>query len=240
LLASASRRKCELVTNRFTRYSGSSTWVVTTNHSVRSGARTDLQRWTSRNRSFASVQGGVAVARGSGSRSGLGRVGSRRLHDCRHVRPSNIPVGNVLHVTARAAAGSAKDTDKTDARIMCSWCGFCSERFMAITSRWSLRRSLSIAVLGVIAIQDPTSRMPCAGALHAAAVAAAQAPERKTPDGEWCQRETPQMNAKAHACRCHQHDCEDPDPTHVSAHIDSHCLNYCTVSQCRCATQDCP
>lgn len=83
----------------------------------------------------------------------------------------------------------------------------------------------------------PDSMMPCMGALHAQAITAQ---EHKTPDGEWCQRPLPQMSKKAHACACHQHDCTDPDPNHVSAHTDAKCLNYCTQAQCRCERTDCP
>jgi len=96
------------------------------------------------------------------------------------------------------------------------------------------------AIFAAIVVQGPTLRVPCMGAVHAAAVLAAQAPERKTPAGEWCQRQEPQMSRRAHACECHTHDCSDPDPAHVSAHTDAQCLNYCTVSQCRCGVQDCP
>ena len=63
--------------------------------------------------------------------------------------------------------------------------------------------------------------------------------ERKTPPGEWCQR-PPVQSKKAHACACHQHNCNDADPNHLSAHVDSQCLNFCTTSQCRCSKDDCP
>lgn len=79
----------------------------------------------------------------------------------------------------------------------------------------------------------------CQGAQHAIVMAAAQGIERKTPDGEWCQR-APVQSQKAHACECHKHNCADPDPDHVSAHTDSQCLNYCTQAQCRCVAMDCP
>jgi hypothetical protein len=100
-----------------------------------------------------------------------------------------------------------------------------------------MRIVLGLSLL-VAALQLPASlSMPCMGALHAQAVAAQ---ERKTPDGEWCQRPLPEMSKKAHACACHQHDCSDPDPNHVSAHTDAKCLNYCTVANCRCERTDCP
>lgn len=99
---------------------------------------------------------------------------------------------------------------------------------------------LAALLLGQVVEPRPNSMMPCMGALHAQALAAQAAPERKTPPGEWCQRPLPEMSKKAHACACHQHDCTDPDPNHVSAHTDSKCLNYCTQSQCRCERTDCP
>ena len=90
-------------------------------------------------------------------------------------------------------------------------------------------------VIGVIGMFGPAPHF-CAGALHAQA-----SPERKTPPGEWCQRQAPQMDRKAHACACHQHDCSKPDEdTYRSAHTDAQCLNYCTTSQCRCSRDDCP
>lgn len=66
-------------------------------------------------------------------------------------------------------------------------------------------------------------------------------PERSTPKGEWCQR-PPLRSNKAHACGCHAHNCQaDPrDPNNHSAHTDPQCLNYCTVTQCQCPSQDCP
>lgn len=98
-----------------------------------------------------------------------------------------------------------------------------------------------VLVLGALAVMSPEppalGSMPCMGAIHAKAMAAQ---ERKTPEGEWCQRPDPQMGRKAHACACHQHDCSDPDPSHVSAHTDAQCLNFCTVSQCKCGVHDCP
>jgi hypothetical protein len=104
----------------------------------------------------------------------------------------------------------------------------------AVMFRW-----IRFLVLGAIVVQGPTLPVPCIGAIHSATLLAAQGPERKTPDGEWCQRPEKQMSQKAHACSCHKHDCSDPNPSHVSAHIDTQCLNYCTVSQCRCPVQDC-
>jgi hypothetical protein len=101
----------------------------------------------------------------------------------------------------------------------------------------------SVLALGLLvaALQMPASlSMPCMGALHAQAIAAQAAPERTTPLGEWCQRPVPQMSKKAHACTCHQHNCTDPDPSHVSAHTDPKCLNYCTQANCRCERMDCP
>ena len=65
------------------------------------------------------------------------------------------------------------------------------------------------------------------------------AQERQLPPGEWCQR-PPVTSPKAHPCTCHQHDCSDPDPTHVSAHVDQACQSFCHVDQCLCAKQDCP
>jgi hypothetical protein len=87
------------------------------------------------------------------------------------------------------------------------------------------------------AIQHVRGGSMCVGA-QLAVVRAIQ--EKHTPPGEWCQRPTTPMPAKAHACTCHQHDCSDPDPLHVSAHTDTQCLNYCTVQQCNCAMNDCP
>ena len=78
---------------------------------------------------------------------------------------------------------------------------------------------------------------PCVGAMHAKMMAAQ---ERQTPDGEWYQRPVPDMPKKAHACACHEHNCSDPDPDHVSAHTDSQCLNFCTVAKCSCERMDCP
>lgn len=104
-----------------------------------------------------------------------------------------------------------------------------------------MKTLLLIASALLVAAQLPCVPSPfCTGALHAQAVAAQAAPERKTPPGEWCQRPLPQMSKKAHACACHQHDCTDPDPNHVSAHTDAKCLNYCTQAQCKCERMDCP
>lgn len=68
------------------------------------------------------------------------------------------------------------------------------------------------------------------------------AQERETKDGEWCQRTVPRMSKKAHACKCHAHDCaKDPrDPQNLSAHTDSMCLNYCHTGKCLCGAMDCP
>jgi hypothetical protein len=68
---------------------------------------------------------------------------------------------------------------------------------------------------------------------------AAQNPERHTPPGEWCQR-PPITSKKAHECHCAEHNCADPEPTHVSAHVDPSCSNYCHIHECLCAKQDCP
>lgn len=82
--------------------------------------------------------------------------------------------------------------------------------------------------------------MMCPGAALAVVHATAmKLQERSTPDGEWCQRAAPRMPKEAHACECHKHDCTDPDPDHVSAHVDAKCLNYCTVAKCECAAMDC-
>lgn len=70
-----------------------------------------------------------------------------------------------------------------------------------------------------------------------AAIPAAQ--EQHTPPGDWCQR-PPIQSQHAHECACHQHDCSDPDPDHVSAHHDTACKNYCNVHSCMCAKMDCP
>ena len=96
-------------------------------------------------------------------------------------------------------------------------------------------KSLLLAVF-VLGSLGPTPQF-CMGAQMAVVMAAAQ--ERHTPDGEWCQR-PPVQSKKAHACMCHQHNCSDPDPDHVSAHTDGMCLNYCTVKNCKCAAMDCP
>lgn len=98
----------------------------------------------------------------------------------------------------------------------------------------AVRNMQDIGPLPTVAAADTT---PCVGAVHAQLMAAQ---ERKTPDGEWCQRPQPDMSKKAHACKCHEHDCSDPDPNHVSAHVDAECLNYCNVSGCRCGVHDCP
>jgi hypothetical protein len=63
--------------------------------------------------------------------------------------------------------------------------------------------------------------------------------ERDVPDGHWCQR-APVHDQRAHACACHQHNCLDPDPGHVSAHTDPKCKVYCHVNHCRCERMDCP
>ena len=63
--------------------------------------------------------------------------------------------------------------------------------------------------------------------------------ERHTPVGEWCQR-PPVQSKKAHECHCRKQDCNDPDPLHVSAHVDVSCLNYCHVHECLCEKMDCP
>jgi len=64
--------------------------------------------------------------------------------------------------------------------------------------------------------------------------------ERSTPPGHWCQRAAPRMDQQAHACKCHQHNCTDPDPNHVSAHTDGECKNFCHQQACKCERQDCP
>jgi hypothetical protein len=93
---------------------------------------------------------------------------------------------------------------------------------------------LAVLLASQLGLPGRGQAMLCMGAVHAAA-----AQERSTPPGEWCQR-PPVRSTKAHACACHQHDCTDPDPNHVSAHVDAACLNFCTVSQCQCAHMDCP
>lgn len=85
----------------------------------------------------------------------------------------------------------------------------------------------------------------CLMAQHTGAVAAQQDDnpdrrEREVPDGHWCQRAQPRMDRKAHACSCHQHDCGDPDPNHVSAHTDPKCLDFCKQKKCFCERMDCP
>lgn len=105
-----------------------------------------------------------------------------------------------------------------------------------------MKTILLVLALGFLAVQAPDVQfkpdaMPCMGALRAKVMAAQ---ERSTPPGEWCQRPQPEMSKKAHSCACHQHDCSDPDPSHVSAHTDSACLNFCTTANCRCAVHDCP
>ncbi len=94
----------------------------------------------------------------------------------------------------------------------------------------------ALLALFVVGSLGPTPQF-CMGAQMAVVMAAAQ--EQHTPAGEWCQR-PPVQSKKGHACACHQTDCNDPDPNHVPAHTDAHCLNYCTVSQCRCQKDDCP
>ena len=84
----------------------------------------------------------------------------------------------------------------------------------------------------------PTLSPLCLGAQHAIVMASAKQ-ERKTPDGEWCQRPEANMPKEAHACDCHKQDCTDGDPEHVPAHTDPMCLNFCTVSQCSCPGMDC-
>lgn len=99
-----------------------------------------------------------------------------------------------------------------------------------------------IVALFVLGSLGPTPQF-CAGAQMATVMAAQLQeptnPERHTPAGEWCQRPPVQSN-KAHACACHQTDCNDADPNHVPAHTDPKCLNYCTQSQCKCSVNDCP
>jgi hypothetical protein len=71
------------------------------------------------------------------------------------------------------------------------------------------------------------------------ALMAPAAQEKQLPPGEWCQR-PPIASKKAHPCHCRQQDCRDPDPTHVSAHVDVQCKSYCHVDACGCLKQDCP
>jgi hypothetical protein len=94
-----------------------------------------------------------------------------------------------------------------------------------------------LAVLALAAQTTKSTHVPCVGAMKAMAV---MAQEQRTPPGEWCQRPAPDMSKKAHACACHQHSCSDPDPDHVSAHVDANCKNYCYVDGCRCERDDCP
>lgn len=105
----------------------------------------------------------------------------------------------------------------------------------------SLRLGLVILGLAVSQLPSPVhTPMLCMGALHAVVVeAAAQSQERSVPDGEWCQR-APVRSEKAHACDCHQTKCDDPDASHVPAHTDPKCLDYCAVDKCACPKQDCP
>ena len=107
-----------------------------------------------------------------------------------------------------------------------------------------MTRVLALIIPALLLVQLPVfqkhvsvSEM-CAGA-QVAVIKGAVTQERHTPDGEWCQRPTNPMPRKAHACKCHKHDCGDPDPHHLSAHTDPHCLNFCTVANCRCSEQDC-
>ncbi len=96
---------------------------------------------------------------------------------------------------------------------------------------------LTVLIVGLLAglrLELAKDGDACIGALHA------QAQERQTPPGEWCQRQARNMSKKAHACSCHQHSCTDEDPNHVSAHTDNKCLNYCHQHQCRCLQDDCP
>lgn len=102
--------------------------------------------------------------------------------------------------------------------------------------------ALLAMLLGSIVGPTPLIGEHCVGANHAAMMAvAAKAQERSTPPGEWCQRPTTRMPAKAHACECHKHDCTaDPsDPNNLSAHTDAKCLNYCTTENCACQVMDC-
>lgn len=104
-------------------------------------------------------------------------------------------------------------------------------------------RAALLALLVTVSLSVGPTEVPelCMGAqlaiLHATALKLSQ--ERSTPEGEWCQRAEPQMPAKAHACDCHKHDCEDHDPSHVSAHLDPQCLNYCNTKSCACKHTDC-
>jgi hypothetical protein len=102
------------------------------------------------------------------------------------------------------------------------------------------RLLLALILITLPALQTKVPKghasMLCVGAVEA--LMAAQ--EKSTPPGEWCQRPVAQMSKKAHPCECHKHDCLDNDPSHVSAHVDSACLNYCNVSACLCGHMDCP
>lgn len=98
-----------------------------------------------------------------------------------------------------------------------------------------MKTLLLVLALGVLAVQtEPFPHMPCIGALKA------MAQESQLPKDVWCQRAVPDMPKKAVACACHQHDCTDPDPDHVSAHTDPKCGKYCDVHGCKCGQMDCP
>jgi len=103
-----------------------------------------------------------------------------------------------------------------------------------------MTRAICLALfVGLISFE---SMGPSPGALCALgqqSVAAQAAPEHRTPPGTWCQRPEPQMDRRAHACACHQHDCAHPDVP-PSAHTDPQCKNYCFENQCRCEKHDCP
>lgn len=100
--------------------------------------------------------------------------------------------------------------------------------------------ALTIVVLAAHGLERPPPPMLCMGAQLAIVLnTAAKLQERHTPPGEWCQRPAPTMSKKAHPCDCHKHDCEDPDPDHLSAHTDPKCDNYCNTKDCRCAVHDC-
>jgi hypothetical protein len=98
--------------------------------------------------------------------------------------------------------------------------------------------ALAFAHLHGSALREPEL---CIGAQYAIVMqTAAKLQERQLPAGEWCQRPAARLPRQAHPCNCHKADCKDPDPDHLPAHVDSACLSYCHIGDCRCVTQDCP
>ena len=95
-----------------------------------------------------------------------------------------------------------------------------------------IRRLAMLAVLSAVALwQTPAMLTPCAGALQALAVLAAQ--ERSLPPGHYCTPKPPKRSKVAHACNCHR---VDIDPSCEGPAHDPQCLVYCReeATQCRC------